>query len=195
VSVFRRVRLSLFGDGKSVVVHRGFRSVYDRAVFNQRRKGYDSIKIRCRDLVKKELPKIKKVVVTGHSLGASVAVLCGLDMAQYLETLCDGSSRPPVEIVTFACPMVANKHLGDEFRRLNVRHVHYLNRGDIVPSGMLGSFRHDDVQERRRLPIQTEGARRVLDKAFIHQVGLPNILYFYQSIVSIMYVDLEASAV
>mmetsp|Transcript_20210 Transcript_20210/g.28985 ORF Transcript_20210/g.28985 Transcript_20210/m.28985 type:complete len:464 (-) Transcript_20210:146-1537(-) len=173
VNKWRRFRWAHFGAGRdAIVVHRGFKGVYTRAVQNiVRNNNLDSIQIRLRAVIDKLGSKIKKVTVTGHSLGAATAVICGLDISQYMESKGLLSTQPDdgkakVEIISFACPKTANKNLGKEFRRLGVRHVHYLQRGDIVPSFMPGNYEHDDAQEMRRIVPAWEDGKRLVKKGF-----------------------------
>ena len=152
---------------ETIVVHRGFKGVYSRAVPNKDRGGLDSPQIRLRGVIDKYGSKIKKITVTGHSLGAATAVVTGLDLAQYLERK---KLPTKLEIISFACPMTGDDKLGKEFARLGVRHVHYLNRGDVVPSGMLGRYKHDSIQEERRLIPAWDDERRIAKKEYFDKV-------------------------
>ena len=166
ISVWQRFLWGFVFGADSVVFHRGFKSVYTRAIRNRELGGAsDSPQIRLRGVIDKLGSQIKKITITGHSLGAATSVVCGLDLAQYVERK---KLPAKVELVTFACPMTGDDKLGDEFKRLGVRHVHYLNRGDIVPSGMVGRYKHDSVQETRRLVPAWNDEKRVINKRFFH---------------------------
>lgn len=166
VSLWKRLAWGFLTGADSVVFHRGFKGVYTRTVPSQERGGMpDSPQIRLREVIDKLGSNIKKITVTGHSLGAATAVVCGLDLAQYLERK---QLPAKVEIVSFACPKTGDSKLGKEFARLGVRHVHYLNRGDIVPIIMIGRYKHDSIQETRRLIPAWNDQERVIKKKFFH---------------------------
>lgn len=67
----------------------------------------------------------RRLVVTGHSLGAAMATL----MAALHEE---------AELVTFGCPLVGNREFADAFRRPCVRFVDCADIVTTVPYGFLG---------------------------------------------------------
>lgn len=122
---WQRYLWSRFGAGENIVVHRGFKAVYTRSSANSdRNNDQDSIQLRLRSVIDNLGSKIKKITVTGHSLGAAASVVCGLDLGQYLErknllSQQPGDDKAELQIVTFACPMTADDKLGKEFRRFS----------------------------------------------------------------------------
>lgn len=74
--------------------------------------------------VKKALPK--KIILTGHSYGAALAVLCAADLEYNFP-------KNDYEVVVFGCPRVGNRYFQKSynlrvFKTLRVEHI-----GDIVP--------------------------------------------------------------
>ncbi|CAE6045652.1 unnamed protein product [Arabidopsis arenosa] len=77
------------------------------------------------------------IVLTGHSLGATEAVLAAYDIAE------NGSSDDvPVTAIVFGCPQVGNKEFRDEvMRHKNLKILHVRNTIDLLtryPGGLLG---------------------------------------------------------
>eukprot|EP01039_Chlorochromonas_danica_P005674 gene5674-6256_t len=100
---------------------------------------------RCRAFLDKLLKngQLEKVTVTGHSLGASLAIITALDLAQYLSSKPE-KDRVKVEAVTFACPRIGNYRFLDALRGARVKHYHHYVRGDFVPfAGFYSTFRED----------------------------------------------------
>ena len=62
------------------------------------------------------------VMVTGHSLGAAMATLCGYSLVQ------EGWD---VEVYTFGCPMVGNRVFQGEYDRVVRRYFRFVNENDI----------------------------------------------------------------
>lgn len=76
------------------------------------------------------------ITLTGHSLGAALAVLSAFDLVE------NGVSDIPVSAIVFGCPQVGNKAFNDrilEFPNLKILHVK--NNIDLIPlypSGLFG---------------------------------------------------------
>lgn len=76
------------------------------------------------------------ITLTGHSLGAALAVLSAFDLVE------NGVSDIPVSAIVFGCPQVGNKAFNDrilEFPNLKILHVK--NKIDLIPlypSGLFG---------------------------------------------------------
>ena len=67
---------------------------------------------------------IKRVVVTGHSLGAALAQLCAVDLAARL---------PSVMLFTFASPRVGDEAFADAMDA-SVDHKRFQNVNDLIPA-------------------------------------------------------------
>ena len=91
-----------------------------------------------RDLVLSETARgVHFIKITGHSLGAALAVLCAVDV-QY--------NRPgaDVEVVLFGCPRVGNKAFALSYNKRVNKTVRVENGNDVVtkaPPAIFG-FRH-----------------------------------------------------
>lgn len=96
------------GAGK---VHMGFRTAYDSL----------------RDRIDEWLGRVRprRLIVTGHSLGAAMACL--------MAALHDES-----ELVTFGCPLVGNRAFAEAFRRPALRYVDCADLVATVPYAWLG---------------------------------------------------------
>lgn len=70
------------------------------------------------------LPAGTRLVVTGHSLGSSLATL---------HAFVAGYKGIDVELVTFASPRVGDKEFVEAFQRMNIKNTRIVNQPDIVP--------------------------------------------------------------
>ena len=71
------------------------------------------------------LPAGTKLVVTGHSLGSSLATL---------HAFVAGSKQIDVELITFASPRVGNHEFVEAFQQMNIKNTRIFNHPDIVPN-------------------------------------------------------------
>ncbi|CAN8318102.1 unnamed protein product [Cochlearia groenlandica] len=90
-----------------------------------------------KELLLKYKDEKPSVVLTGHSLGATEAVLAAYDIAE------NGSNDDvPVTGIIFGCPQVGNKEFKNEFtRHKNLKILHVRNTIDLLtryPGGLLG---------------------------------------------------------
>ncbi len=91
-----------------------------------------------RDRILEEVSEdIHFIKITGHSLGAALAVLCAADL-QY--------NRPDadIEVIVFGCPRVGNKAFAQDYNKRVDKTVRVENGNDIVtkvPPALFG-FRH-----------------------------------------------------
>ena len=78
-----------------------------------------------------------RVIVTGHSLGAALAVLCAVDI-QY------NFPHKDVEVYAFGCPRVGNKAFAKSYNKRVFKTLRIVNGNDIVtklPPALFG-YRH-----------------------------------------------------
>ncbi|NGQ95161.1 lipase family protein [Brevibacillus sp. SYP-B805] len=111
----------------------------------------------------KRLPQ-KKVVITGHSMGAALATLCALDVAANTRF-----SRPTV--CTFGSPRVGSPRFARVFNNRVGRSIRIVNAYDVVPRlppGLFGlGYRH--VQRKQVVcfqngnPVANHEIRRYFD--------------------------------
>ena len=76
------------------------------------------------------------IILTGHSLGASLSVLSGFDLVE------NGITDIPIAAFVFGCPQVGNKAFNDRINQFpNFKILHIKNKIDLIPlypSGLLG---------------------------------------------------------
>ncbi|CAN6844748.1 hypothetical protein Bca4012_034452 [Brassica carinata] len=100
-----------------------------------------SLRLQLLTKIKELLLKYKdekpSIVLTGHSLGATEAVLAAYDIAENAS-----SDDVPVTGIVFGCPQVGNKEFKDEVtRHKNLKILHVRNTIDLLtryPGGLLG---------------------------------------------------------
>ena len=91
-----------------------------------------------------------KITVTGHSLGAALAVLCAIDLQYNFE-------NHDIEVYLFGCPRVGNAAFAKSYNKRIFKTLRVSNGNDIVtkiPPAILG-FRHVGTEihiGRLRLP-------------------------------------------
>ncbi|WP_246070632.1 lipase family protein [Paenibacillus kobensis] len=71
------------------------------------------------------LPAGTKLVVTGHSLGSSLATI---------HAFLAGSKNFDVELITFASPRVGDSAFVEAFERMNIANTRVFNKPDVVPT-------------------------------------------------------------
>ncbi|EOA27212.1 hypothetical protein CARUB_v10023322mg [Capsella rubella] len=90
-----------------------------------------------KELLLKYKDEKPSIVLTGHSLGATEAVLAAYDIAENAS-----NDDVPVTAIVFGCPQVGNKEFRDEaMRHKNLRILHVRNTIDLLtrfPGGLLG---------------------------------------------------------
>lgn len=141
-----------------LIVHRGFKRIYTEKRGNVGNIGTDMAGDNLRIRVKTNLLKviedygtINTISVSGHSLGSALASICAIDLAEALEKEPElrGKVREKIQLITYACPKFAAGEKIEEAME-NIDYYHYLNRGDIVPCGMPGQYRHSKTMQVRR---------------------------------------------
>lgn len=98
------------GEGK---VHGGFLSIYDS----------------CRDdiiEIIKTIDPLKKLYITGHSLGGALATLCTLDLEQVFP-------QKDIILYNYASPRVGDLDFMNLFYQYNPNAIRFVNHFDLVP--------------------------------------------------------------
>jgi hypothetical protein len=122
---------SFMEDNPDIMVHKGFITTYDEV-----KQGiFDTI-----NEIKKKYTNDMKICVTGHSLGAAIATILGLDLAV--------SGYPDTQIYSFASPRVGNVELSNRMIDEKVDHYRIINTEDAItqmPLSVSPNFsKHDD---------------------------------------------------
>jgi hypothetical protein len=113
-----QVKLDLFKNktGESPSVHQGFVDVY----MNFRDQLLSTIK-------QIDPDNTKTIMVTGHSLGAAISTLVGVDLSQ--------SGYSNVIVYNFASPRIGNQTLADMINNeLKVKVYRFVNLSDMIPN-------------------------------------------------------------
>ncbi|MFB9326662.1 lipase family protein [Paenibacillus aurantiacus] len=117
------------GSGKT---ERGFTNLYRTMMVE-----YADASIPTQSLIAQldTVPAGTRLVVTGHSLGSSLATL---------HAFLAGSKKIDVELITFASPRVGDSNFVEAFRELNIPNTRIFNHPDIVPRVPMevAGFRH-----------------------------------------------------
>lgn len=120
-------------QGKKVGIHNGFYKDLLGVKKSGGKSKFDEIVENLRPLLQ-ERPGFK-IRVTGHSLGASLAVLFTFWLAA--KTMNDDSIPKPIRCINFACPRVGNIHFARAFRELELQgmilNLRIVNDKDIIP--------------------------------------------------------------
>ncbi|XP_022841663.1 phospholipase A1-IIdelta-like [Olea europaea var. sylvestris] len=82
------------------------------------------------------------IIVTGHSLGASLSTLSAFDLVQ------NGVTDIPVSAIVFCCPKVGNKAFNDRLNQFsNLKVLHIRNKIDLIPQyPMFLGYSHTGIE-------------------------------------------------
>lgn len=81
-----------------------------------------------KQLIKQYEGEELSIVLTGHSLGASVSVLAGFDLCE------NGITDIPIAAIVFGCPQVGNRAFNERIKRYpNFKILHVRNKIDTIP--------------------------------------------------------------
>lgn len=111
-------------------------------------KGYASVRNKIHKLIGKH---ICEVLITGHSLGAALAVLCAVDI-QY------NFPDKDIEVYAFGCPRIGNEAFVKSYNKRVFKTLRFNNGNDIVtkiPPAIFG-YRHVGTEihtGKARLPL------------------------------------------
>ncbi|KAL7000574.1 hypothetical protein U1Q18_001725 [Sarracenia purpurea var. burkii] len=91
-----------------------------------------SVRTQLQNKIKELIDRYKgenlSIVLTGHSLGASLSVLSGFDLVE------NGVSTVPVTAFVFGCPQVGNKAFNEQLEKFqNLKILHIRNEIDVIP--------------------------------------------------------------
>jgi hypothetical protein len=111
-------------------------------------KQYNNIKLSIFSKIKTLMP-IEHIIITGHSLGGALSVLCACDLAEEYPNL-------KVECLTFGSPKVGNWKFVDEIENISNLFLLRINHeGDFIPQLPCCGFSHT----KNLLSIRCSGMR------------------------------------
>uniref|UniRef100_A0A803PTL5 Fungal lipase-type domain-containing protein n=1 Tax=Cannabis sativa TaxID=3483 RepID=A0A803PTL5_CANSA len=138
------LRRADFGTDPTVKIESGF---YD--LYTKKERGCKYCSFSAREQVLAEVKRLLEyydgeeisITVTGHSLGAALALISAYDIAEVglNEVVCDGkgdnkSSKIPVTVFSFAGPRVGNLKFKERCDELGVKVLRIVNVHDVVPT-------------------------------------------------------------
>jgi hypothetical protein len=129
------------------LVHMGFQLVYEH------------IRGSVTTILKSKCAGAKRILVTGHSLGAAVAVLCGFDIAKNMKL------GPTPELNTFAGPRAGAPDFSASFNALIPECTRVVNFMDVVPQVPL-----PPLYEHVGTELLVHGGFRPLDVTYAHHL-------------------------
>ncbi|MBV8553786.1 MAG: lipase family protein [Acidobacteriaceae bacterium] len=141
------VPVSYLADSSAGQVHMGFQLVYEHI---------------CRsatDLLENGCKGAQRILVTGHSLGAAVAVLCGFDIVHRMKL----GVIP--ELHTFAGPRVAAPDFANNFKAAIKTCERVVNFMDVVPQVPVPPLYEQVGQE-----VAVKGGFKPLDVTYAHHL-------------------------
>jgi predicted lipase len=116
-----------YGTNPKIRVHNGFINQYKMA----------------RDHIHEKAKKYKRAIVTGHSLGAALATLCGLDLQYNFDM--------DVAIIPSGSPRVGNRHFVRSYQGRIQDTYRFTHRTDLVTRVPPFCFFYKHVSEKIRL--------------------------------------------
>ncbi|XP_047169023.1 phospholipase A1-Igamma3, chloroplastic [Vigna umbellata] len=132
------LRPALFSRDQTIKVESGFHDLYTKkehsctyCSFSAREQVLSEVKRLLNYYKDEEI----SITVTGHSLGAALAVLSAYDIAEVrLNVVGDGGDRVPVTVFSFAGPRVGNLKFKERCEELGVKVLRVVNVHDVVPT-------------------------------------------------------------
>jgi len=116
-AMFKTESSKIFNNNPSVLVHRGFNRLYE----SMRHKLLAIINHMLKD------GSINNIVIIGHSLGASLALLASYDIVVNSKL----SNNESLVVYTIGCPRTGNKEFAVEMEKVNNFRIQ--NMADIIP--------------------------------------------------------------
>ncbi|XAR50802.1 Phospholipase A(1) [Bertholletia excelsa] len=118
-------------DDKIPKVMRGWLTIYtseDPKSSFTRLSARTQLQNKIRELIDQYRDENPSIILTGHSLGASLSILAGFDLVE------NGITDIPVAAFVFGCPQVGNKAFNEKIKQFpNFKILHIRNCIDIIP--------------------------------------------------------------
>ncbi|KAG6670505.1 hypothetical protein I3843_Q059500, partial [Carya illinoinensis] len=135
------------GDNKEPKVMKGWLTIYISEDPNSpftKENARTQLLTKIDELIKQYKDEEVSVTLTGHSLGASLAVLGAFDLVE------NGiSDNIPVSAIVFGCPQVGNKAFNERLKKYpNLNVLHVKNTIDLIPHypGRFLGYKHTGVE-------------------------------------------------
>eukprot|EP01064_Diplonema_japonicum_P027799 TRINITY_DN4102_c0_g1_i1.p1 TRINITY_DN4102_c0_g1~~TRINITY_DN4102_c0_g1_i1.p1 ORF type:complete len:397 (+),score=54.95 TRINITY_DN4102_c0_g1_i1:88-1191(+) len=153
-------------------VHRGFLEAYLPAAHAgfASESGRECMDAKVQRLIQKHEHDIKRVVVTGHSLGGALATLYGVHLKKSLKKFGVCPTSVDFKVITFGSPRVGDRdfalHTNDVLTRGGVpgyEHLRWVHESDIVPR-VPGAWLSGYVHTGRYLYLCDSGEVHVSEK-------------------------------
>jgi len=170
------------GSKMPINIHRGFLEIYqktngDRSVKSLKEYLHSYIK----SLILEGKKTIKTISLSGHSLGASIATIATLGIAEQIEEIykcsCSMTEKPKIRLISFASPKVGGKNLWKRLDELNVAYDHYFNAGDVVPMAPPFYWHHPNPKTQHKMKPSDKELREKGFHFFRVNVSLHYIRY------------------
>ncbi len=133
IKFFRKQWPASNGSKLPIFLHRGFLYVYQKKDSCNLKSLGESLEEDIAKFAREGKMNIKTISLAGHSLGAAVATIATLGVAEQIHSGSLGQFKPEVRLISFASPRVGGKNLWQRLKDLNVTYDHYFNAGDVVP--------------------------------------------------------------
>lgn len=119
------------GNGKIPKVMRGWLTIYtsdDPKSEFTKTSVRDQIQRKVKKLLEVYKDESPSVILVGHSLGASLSVLCGFDLVE------NGVTDVPICAFVFGLPQVGNRAFNERLKKFqNCKVLHIRNKIDLIP--------------------------------------------------------------
>ncbi|TKY67823.1 Phospholipase A1-Igamma3 [Spatholobus suberectus] len=131
------LRPALFSSDPTIKVESGFYDLYTKkedscsyCSFSAREQVLSEVKRLLQYYQEEEI----SITVTGHSLGAALAILSAYDIAELKLNVVEEGAKIPVTVFSFAGPRVGNLKFKERCEGLGVKVLRVVNVHDVVPT-------------------------------------------------------------
>ena len=156
---------------KPIHIHRGFYGIYKDGDVDSLHEVLKSYIGEVAVKAKQGRMNIKTISISGHSLGASIAAIASLGIAEEVKCLRDATFDPEIRVVNFANPAFAGYRFWKRLKELNVSYDHYFNIGDWVPTviyvPIIFPYMHNPSKETQH---RFQPANEVLQEKYFHAI-------------------------
>ncbi|XP_020577615.1 phospholipase A1-Ibeta2, chloroplastic-like [Phalaenopsis equestris] len=130
-----RTTLHPMPDSPSAKISSGFMNLYKSSPGSTTPSLSTAIVNEIRRLVAQYAGEELSITITGHSLGAALAILIADELADEIE------NAPPIAVVSFGGPRVGNREFADRVEKKGVKVLRVVNTNDLVTRVPAGDHR------------------------------------------------------